>query len=69
MKEQDYHSSFTANISPREAFEKISRVNEWWSLNFEGESSKLGDVFTVRFKSGDHYTISHNCHHKIANRM
>ena len=57
MKEQDYHSSFTANISPREAFEKISRVNEWWSLNFEGESSKLGDVFTVLFKSGDYYTI------------
>lgn len=57
MKEQDYHSSFTATISPREAFEKISRVSEWWSTNFEGSSSKLGDVFTVRFKAGDWYTI------------
>jgi hypothetical protein len=57
MQEQDYHSSITADITPQEAFDKISRVNEWWSLNFEGNSSKLGDVFTVRFKSGDRYTI------------
>jgi hypothetical protein len=56
MKEQDYQSSFTAHVSPREAFEKISRVSEWWSKNFEGKSQKSGDVFTVRFSSGDRYT-------------
>ena len=56
MKEQAYHSSFTANSSPREAFEKISRVSEWWSKNFEGKSQKQNDVFTVRFSNGDMYT-------------
>ena len=57
MQQQDYHGSIAADITPKEAFDKISCVNEWWSTNFEGESSKLGDVFTVRFKSGDWYTI------------
>ncbi|HEY0755642.1 MAG TPA: hypothetical protein VGD98_16915 [Ktedonobacteraceae bacterium] len=55
MKEQDYHSNLTANVYPREAFEKISRVSEWWSKDFTGESQKLNDVFTVRFSSGDMY--------------
>ena len=55
-KEQDYQSSFTANVSPREAFEKISRVSEWWGKNFEGKSQQPNDVFTVRFPSGDMYT-------------
>jgi activator of Hsp90 ATPase-like protein len=56
-KKQDYHSSITVPVTPKEAMDKISRVNEWWSTNFEGSSSKLGDVFTVHFKSGDWYTI------------
>ncbi|HTK07412.1 MAG TPA: SRPBCC domain-containing protein [Ktedonobacteraceae bacterium] len=55
MKEQNYHRSITANISPAEAFEKISRVSEWWSKNFAGTSQKPEDVFTVRFSSGDMY--------------
>src|SRR5215467_5342626 len=53
MKEQGYHGSFTANVSPREAFENISRVSERWSKNLEGKSQKPNDVFTVRFRSGD----------------
>jgi hypothetical protein len=58
MKEQDYQSSFTANVSPGEALEKISRVSEWWGKNFEGESQEVNDVFTVRFGDvgGDKYT-------------
>jgi hypothetical protein len=46
---QDYHCSITANISPADAFEKISCVNEWWAQNFEGSAKNLDDVFTVRF--------------------
>jgi hypothetical protein len=57
MTNQDYQGSFTANIPPREALEKISRVSEWWSNNFEGKSQKLNDVFTVQFKSGDMYKV------------
>lgn len=57
MQQQDYHSSITAGITPEEAFDKVSRANEWWATNFEGSSSRLGDVFTVRFKNGDWYKI------------
>jgi hypothetical protein len=57
MQQQDYHSNITADITPEETFDKISRVNEWWSTNLEGSSSKLRDVFTVHFKSGDWYKI------------
>ena len=46
---QNYHSSISANISPAEALEKISRVDEWWALNFEGSAKSLDDIFTVRF--------------------
>jgi hypothetical protein len=46
---QNYHSSISANISPAEALEKISRVNEWWALNFEGSAKSLDDIFTVRW--------------------
>ena len=50
MKEQDYHSSITASVTPQEAFEKISHVSEWWAKDFEGKSEEPNDVFTVRFQ-------------------
>ena len=56
MNEQDYHSSFTAHATPKDAFDKISRVSEWWGKRFEGESQQLNDVFTVSFNNGDRYT-------------
>ena len=49
MEKQNYHSSITANIDSKKAFESISRVSEWWATHFEGDSKKSGDVFTVRF--------------------
>ena len=48
-EQKNYHSSITANISAEEAYVKISKVNNWWALNFEGSAQKKGDVFTVRF--------------------
>lgn len=47
--QQDYHSSIAANISPEEALDKISRVNEWWALDFKGSARNAGDTFTVQF--------------------
>lgn len=55
MKDQDYQSKIVANVTPKEAFDKISRVSEWWGTRFEGSSQKLNDVFTVRFGNGDMY--------------
>ena len=57
MKNQNYHSSITADIPQREAFDKIGRVPEWWGTDFQGQSRNVGDVFTVRFGSGDFFTI------------
>jgi len=57
MKHQDYHRSITASVTPQAALEKISRVSQWWAKDFEGKSDEPNDVFTVRFKNGDWYTI------------
>jgi hypothetical protein len=57
MKQQDYHRSITTSVTPQAAFEKISRVSQWWAKDFEGKSDEPNDVFTVRFKNGDWYTI------------
>jgi len=57
MANHNYHTSITADISPHEAFDKIGRVPAWWGTDFQGQSRQVGDVFTVRFQSGDVYTI------------
>ena len=57
MKQPDYHSSITADIAPEEAFEKISRVSEWWGTQVEGKSRQLHDLSTVRFARGDMYKL------------
>ena len=57
MKNQDYRSEISVNTTAEEAFDKISRVQEWWSKNFEGKLKKENDVFAVRFPSGDMYKI------------
>jgi hypothetical protein len=49
VTQQGYRSSITANISPIEAFDKISRVSDWWTTGVEGKSQSIGDEFTVRF--------------------
>ena len=49
MGKQDYTISLTVNITAEEAFKAISRVTEWWAIDFEGSSEKLDDVFTVHF--------------------
>lgn len=46
---KSYSSSIVVNASAGEAYQKISRVNEWWAANFEGSAEKLADIFTVRF--------------------
>jgi len=57
MEKQSYHSSIMIHSAPKEIFEKISRVSEWWAKDFEGQSQKRNDVFTVKFSSGDMYKM------------
>lgn len=54
---QNYQSEISTKTTPEESFDKITRVQEWWSKNFEGNSKKANDVFTVRFSNGDMYKI------------
>ena len=49
MKNKDFNCSITTNISPKEAFEMISRVAEWWVKDVEGKTENLNDEFTVHF--------------------
>lgn len=49
MASQDYSASITADITPREATERINRVADWWTGSFSGASQNIGDAFTVRF--------------------
>src|SRR5215469_15722208 len=49
MIPQNYSSSVTAKVTPEQAFERISRVPDWWTKGFTGAAQKVGDAFTVRF--------------------
>jgi activator of Hsp90 ATPase-like protein len=49
MKQQDYHCSITADVTPEEAFDRVNDVSGWWAKNLEGSSKRLNDVFTVHF--------------------
>lgn len=55
MENQDYTVTLTVDASPKEVFDHINNVTEWWTGNLEGGSHKLNDEFSVRFKD-IHYT-------------
>jgi hypothetical protein len=46
---QYYTSSITAQISANEAFDRITRISDWWTAGVQGSSCNLGDQFTVRW--------------------
>lgn len=49
MNNQDYQCRFVVNESPREVFDAIRRVSEWWTVNTEGSTNQVNDTFIVRF--------------------
>lgn len=49
MNPQNYQCTIAAPITANEAFDKISRVGEWWAVNFKGNAKNLHDRFTVHF--------------------
>lgn len=62
MKKQDYTATITISKTPEEIFNSINSVPKWWIrevtgafTEFEGESSKLNDVFILRH-SDVHYS-------------
>jgi hypothetical protein len=47
-----YTCSFTAELPPAEAMERIEDVGAWWTRGFAGSSRRAGDAFRVKFDSG-----------------
>jgi Activator of Hsp90 ATPase homolog 1-like protein len=50
MKSQNYTTAFTVDETPEEAFAAINDVRGWWSGNIEGNTDRLGDEWTYRYK-------------------
>lgn len=50
MKKDGFTASFTVAQTPNEVFTAINNVRGWWSGEVTGETSKLGDEFTYRYK-------------------
>lgn len=48
-EKKDFHRTITVNASPKEAFEKIAKVGDWWAKSFTGKALNLGDTFRVEF--------------------
>ncbi|PWT73469.1 MAG: ATPase [Bacteroidetes bacterium] len=49
MKQQDYTATIEVNGDTKEAFQKISKVDEWWAKTFKGKALQKGDHFRVEF--------------------
>jgi hypothetical protein len=47
MAKNDFNTSISANITAEDAIKKISRVPEWWGINFSGSAEKQNDKFVV----------------------
>ncbi len=54
MKNNNFQSSITANISSSEAIKRINNVPVWWGINFSGNSEKKHDKFIVKM-GGDSF--------------
>ena len=49
MNNENYTISITVNADVEKAFENICNVAAWWTINIDGRSNKMNDVFTVHF--------------------
>lgn len=45
----DLTTTIRVNVSAKEAFENILKVDDWWATNITGNTKNLNDVFNVRF--------------------
>jgi hypothetical protein len=48
--EKNYTTTFVVERSPEAAFAAITNPRGWWSGKIDGDTGKLGDTFTYRYK-------------------
>jgi len=55
MTNKNFTASFVVDKTPKEVFDAVNNVHQWWTENIKGHSKKLNDEFEVHF--GDvHYS-------------
>lgn len=54
MENKNFNRSISVNINANEVIKKISKVPDWWGINFSGNSEKLNDKFVVKM-GGDSF--------------
>jgi len=50
MKTSDFTTTISVDQTPQEAFNAINNVRDWWPGEIEGNTTKLNDEFSYRYK-------------------
>jgi hypothetical protein len=50
MTNQNFTTAFLVDQTPKEAFDAINDLRGWWSGEIDGNTAKLGDEFTYRYR-------------------
>ncbi|MBA3649268.1 MAG: SRPBCC domain-containing protein [Chitinophagales bacterium] len=59
MNNQDFTTTILVDQKPKEVFNAINNVRQWWSEEIDGNTEKLNDEFTY------HYKDVHSCKMKL----
>ena len=56
----NYSTQIKIGINPEEAFKKISEIDKWWGVTFEGSAAKQGDHFIIKMgpEAWFNYTVT-----------
>lgn len=55
MNENSFTTTIEVDNTPQEIFNAISQVSKWWTRDFDGTSTNLGDEFVI-CHPGAHYS-------------